>query len=200
MATDRTLSRFSKEHLRYEIGMLFETGHRLETVGPRLDDVTRNAYIESFTTHLRTVTSFLYDSKKWEDDVISDHYVVDVAAWHKARGKRPKALQRSSERVGKEIGHLTLRRYRGRAPQKQWNIGRLLGQIARLLTRFAKHADSKRLHRDVKKLIDSLQGPPRHVEPEPPQPRWTANVVDPDAATPRASTGAFTITSRHITP
>jgi hypothetical protein len=157
MLTDRTLAEYSREHLKYEIEMLFRTAHRLATTGAQMDDVTRNAFIESFTIHARALGAFLYDRRKWDDDVLSEQYVTNVGAWHKARRQKPRVLRRSGERVGKEIGHLTLRRYRGAAPQKQWDIFRLCGQLTRSLKQFAKHADPQRLHRDVRALIDSLQ-------------------------------------------
>jgi hypothetical protein len=185
--------------------MLFATAHRLVTAGKQMDEVTRNAFIESFTTHVRALSSFLYDPRKWDDDVLSDQYVKDIAAWHRARRKKPKTLRRSGQRVGKEIGHLTLRRYRGTAPQKQRSIVPIVAQLTRSLKRFAEHADPKRLHGDVKGLIESLQVEQRRErprpKPEPPQRLWTADVIDPDAATWKATTDVSTIVgSRHFGP
>lgn len=156
MPTARTLSRFSGEHVLYEFRMLFATADVLTRHGQGLNALARNVFIEAFTVHLRAVVAFLYDPKSRPDDVISDEYVNDVARWHRARRGKPQKLRRAAERMNKQVGHLTRRRYRGNAPQKQWNPGRLAAQIRGKREIFSRHADPTRLHRDVRKFLEQL--------------------------------------------
>ncbi len=114
--TEQELYDYSANHLHYDLWMLGETAAAVRD--PAVVDawVLRNALIESFAIHARSLAMFLYppnapkSAKKRRDDVTSDRYVKDVRRWRQARGTIPEALKTVINRTGKEIAHLTIRR------------------------------------------------------------------------------------------
>src|SRR2546422_754426 len=92
--TDDELREFGKQHLAYEVEQLFLKGLDLvtqyEPPGTVRELTRRNALIESFAIHARTLTNFFYPQKIGDEDVICGDYIVDQMAWRKARPKIPR--------------------------------------------------------------------------------------------------------------
>jgi hypothetical protein len=153
--SDRRLSRFAGRHLAYEITMLFNTGAVLQR-GAGTQFAT-NVLVESFGLHLRTVIEFLYDYSRWDDDVGAEEYVKDEQVWRRARRGMPRRLKAAARRAGKQLHHLTLKRYRS-GKRKGWPVAALLADILPPLRTFSEHALPSRLPRRVRRLIAEVGG------------------------------------------
>jgi hypothetical protein len=175
--TDQELRDYSEDHLYYELWMWYETGSRLvhqiakDTDG---DFVLKNAFVESFAIHSRSLAAFLYDKGR-KDDVTADNYVQDVDEWWKARGPKPQAMEVAATRASKEIVHLTTKRLPPGAPDKVWDPEEIVRAFCVPLKRFAENVPDGRLSVSVTAFIRDLPSPPR----------WTTGKagVDPSAST-----------------
>jgi len=160
--TDQELHDYAADQLYYELWMLYEAAARLvHDHAVHSDWVVKNALIESFTVHARSLAIFLYpeQAKKRPDDVTSDQYVKDIGQWRKARGAIPPILRTMIQRTGKEIAHLTTKRHPPGAPQKAWDPGPIVQEFFEPLKLFADHVPTGRLGVSVSQFIASL--PPR---------------------------------------
>lgn len=153
--SDRRLARFSREHLGYELWMLGSTGRALQDGEGRDNRIVANMLVESFGMHARNIIEFLYGANRRCDDVGAEEYVTNVNAWIRARGGQPRRLQAATRRAGKQLHHLTLKRYRS-GPRKGWPVVRILMDLERPLKAFLEHAARPRLHRKVVNLIRTL--------------------------------------------
>ncbi len=191
--TDQELQDYSADHLYYEIWMLYETGARLvQDPAVHSDWVLKNALIESFTVHARSLAIFLYpeEAKKLPDDVTSDEYVKDARQWRQARRTIPPVLRTVIQRTGKEIAHLTTMRHPAGAPQKVWRPEPIVQAFFEPLQQFAAHVPAPRLDVSVRAFIANLPASgtaqPR-APPAPPAPSGGHGPVGPpytDVSTP----------------
>jgi len=157
--TDQELHDYSADHLYYELWMLYETAARLvNDPAVRTDWVLKNALIESFTIHARSLSIFLYPEQaaKHQDDVTSDEYVAEVHKWRAARSPMPPELRTTVHRTGKEIAHLTTQRHPPGAPQKVWSPEPIFRVFFEPLRQFAAHVPAGRLDGSVSAFIASL--------------------------------------------
>ncbi len=155
--SDAQLLDYSKEHVYYELWMLFETAARLKD-GSNVDDrLVKNSVIEAFTIHARTVAEFLYpdrpDAPRRPSDVTAKQYVRDVGPWVKARGPVPAVLQEVFTRTAKEIAHLTTGRHPFGAAEKSWKPDPILDALREPLSLFVAHVIPERLHVSVRTFI-----------------------------------------------
>ena len=160
---DEELHDYAADHLYYELWMLYEAATRLVNDPAVYDDwVLKNALIESFTVHARSLAIFLYpeEATKRPDDVTSDEYVKDIAEWRKVRGAIPSELKITIQRTGKEIAHLTTKRHPPGSPQKGWSPEPIFQAFIAPLKLFAARVSKERLHFSVGGFIASLPAPP----------------------------------------
>lgn len=69
-----------------------------------------NAYVESFSIHLRSLLDFFYaDSQKaHKEDVLAEHYLRDPSFWINNRPKLSDSnISQIKGRIGTEIAHLS---------------------------------------------------------------------------------------------
>jgi hypothetical protein len=111
----------ASQHLAYEVDMLAGLARELETVA-QSPGVLRNALLESFTVHARTLLQFFYPTSPRAHDVLSNDYFDDVVAWRKTLGRQPKPLGQIGSRVAAEIVHLTYTRIALLPEARDWNI------------------------------------------------------------------------------
>lgn len=157
--TDQEVHDYAADHLYYELWMLYETAARLvHDQAVRGDWVVKNALIESFTVHARSLAIFLYpeEARKWPHDVTSDEYMKDVQQWKEARGAIPLELRTTIQRTGKEIAHLTTHRHPPGSPQKAWSPEPIVRAFFPPLKTFAAHVQAGRLDVSVSHFIASL--------------------------------------------
>lgn len=161
--TDQELHEFAADNLYYDLWMLYETGTRLVHDPDVHDDwVVKNAVIESFAIHARSLTIFLYpeSSPKRADDVNSFEYVRDVQQWTQARGDIPPELTLVKRRTAKEIAHLTTGRHPPGSPQKVWSPESIARAFFEPLRLFHAHVPSSRLDAGVHAFIANFAASP----------------------------------------
>lgn len=154
--TGLQLIAFSALHLHYEIDML---GRIARGVPPLREQpiyaVDRNVLVESYAIHLRNLVHFLYSDPKG-DDVCAVHYVRDPVKWRVARGPIPPVLAQARERTGKQIAHLTARRYEDETTEKTWHPETEVPAVKESLKRFIEHADPTKLAVGVAARVKAL--------------------------------------------
>jgi hypothetical protein len=160
--TEKELRDYSKDHLHYEVSMLYSTAHAL-LHDPKLDEdaVAMNAFVESFATHARVLAVFLHPeaAKEFKTDVTSEDYVSDVAAWRIARGTVPVELKTVIERTAKQIAHLTMQREPRGSSLKVWRPEPILRAFENRLALFLAHANASRLDPEFTTLAHSKLAP-----------------------------------------
>lgn len=105
-------------HLHYEFWMLISTAHALAS-GVAAEDCLRNALLESFVIHLRTLSDFLYAESKKHDDVLAGDFFVS-GEWLNLRPAESDLLKKARLRAHKEIAHLTYERLNVTPERKPW--------------------------------------------------------------------------------
>jgi hypothetical protein len=161
MKSVERLRQYSVEHLRYEIQMMQETALRLlRNPELRRDPVLKNAVVESCVVHARSLTAFIYPDNACTDDITSDDYVADQAAWAATRGATPPAvLVTLNVRTAKEVAHLTTKRLPADDPAKRWLLQEIIEDLHVLLKKFVTHAAPDRLDPAVAQFIAGLEPP-----------------------------------------
>ena len=164
--TDQELKDYSADHLYYELWMLYETATLLvhSLGGAEVNFVIRNAVLESFAVHARSLAGFLYHESKRDDDVTAEDYVENLEAWRVARGQMPNELDVTVFRTGKEVAHLTTKRYPPGSSQKVWSLKDIFRAFIQPLKLFVTHALPGRLDVSVIAFIGSLPSPRQAAE------------------------------------
>ena len=119
--------------------MFLSTGEILRNWNIRTP-AEKNALIESFAIHLRTLIAFLYGTKKYASDVVAADFFYKPGEWSKVRSPISASLKQARTRASQEIGHLTTKRIAGTPKQKEWAIAGLTKEILTQLKRFSKGA------------------------------------------------------------
>jgi len=134
----------ASEHLHYELGMLNSVAQAMAMnfVGA---GVLNNAMLESFTIHVRGLIFFLFPENTKLDDVLANHYVVDVAAYEAARGPKSNILKKAQSRAAKEVAHLTYERLKVTAEIKPWAFIEIATEVNRVVKIFLQYADQSKL-------------------------------------------------------
>ena len=162
---------WAHEHLVYEAGMLVHAAHRVAE--RRLSDQDRNAFIESFTTHVRCLREFLWLDRqaKYPDDARASDFCAS-GVWERERPQLPEAIaeiEGKRNRVGREIVHLTYHRLHIDAEEKDWDVSGLLREIAEALARFSELAEPERLSAETREYLAAMPEPSART-------RWRAHV------------------------
>lgn len=150
------LLRYSEEHLLYEVSMLFGLVKILSVTKKSeggLDNIEKNALLESFGIHLRNLIDFLYCTVKKQDDVVAADF-LDEGEWSRIRPEITKTLSYARTRANKEFMHLTSRRISGTPDNKQWEFRALSTEIKPALKLFVESADSGKLSPKTVSLIN----------------------------------------------
>jgi hypothetical protein len=163
--TDDRLREFATKHLDYEVGMLAglvehfrEIRAAIDAAGdgePKIpaDDVTRNAQVESFAIHARTLLEFFYRKRpnpKYPDDAFPGDFFDGPEEWKRLRPPKTASLADVEERVGTDVVHLSYARLD--RVDKTWLID-LWYDLAAVVRAFVKSASSERLPPDVRARI-----------------------------------------------
>jgi hypothetical protein len=112
-----------------------------------------NAFLESFTIHLRALIDFIWEpSNVRNDDALACDFFGSTKHWEKVRPDFPMELKPARSRTGKEIVHLTYTRMNVTPETKGWNIGDMTEAIVRVLKVFAENADRKRIGKALENL------------------------------------------------
>jgi len=104
------------------------------------DEVVRNALLESFAVHLRSLMDFLWPEKPRDDDVIVEDFFLDPGVWRKVKPAISDELQVARVRVNKEVAHLTYARLRVSPEDKKWAFVSLANEVIGVMQLFRKKA------------------------------------------------------------
>ena len=130
---------FSREHLYYEIRMLFGVARELK-------DGTSNIYIynallESFVIHASIILDFFYLPQESGDDARAVHYVKDQKKWKTALPLKQKQFSIFHQKRNKEVVHLSYKRLEVHPGQKRWYTSQIVKKIRKVVNIFLDHAD-----------------------------------------------------------
>jgi hypothetical protein len=132
--------RAASEHLHYEIEMLDYTAKALARTSV---SNLRNALLESFTIHARSLLDVFFPSGAEENDVLAEQYFDDPMTWKMARGRKPDFDVRAN--VGTQIAHLSYERL-GIGPEaKNWPVSQIHADLMRVVRAFEETAARERL-------------------------------------------------------
>jgi hypothetical protein len=151
------LSRYSCEHLTYEIKMLMAL---VNSPIPERDDESvsqwahRMAGIESFGLHLRNLIEFFYPSANGGKGRNNDVMATDFLSSQKLPLITEK-LKEARERANKELVHLTTARQFGIRATKTWRLDSL-DDLKKILSEFAEKTDGNRLSKETKDIINQF--------------------------------------------
>jgi hypothetical protein len=134
-------------HLQYEIGMLFETAHKLENCD---DVVLYNALLESYLIHARNLIFFFFEEALRDDDIVASHFVED---WNTIRGWRPPLLRKAGEEANKKVTHLTYRRL---DDTYSWDLEAITREISAVVLLFCREVDDHKITKNFKPYVTSL--------------------------------------------
>ncbi|MDZ7660929.1 hypothetical protein [Thiohalophilus sp.] len=142
--SDEVLQAFAKEHLSYEVNMLINTARVLSQ--PNNEQFVINAFLSSFTIHLRALIDFIWDpSNIKKDDAIASDFFMSKTQWEQIRPEFPLELKPTRSRTGKEIAHLTYARMDVTPDIKDWNIAEMTNAILHSLIIFTENAEKSRV-------------------------------------------------------
>jgi hypothetical protein len=141
---DSQMRAFAEKHLTYEVHMLLVTFQALSS-SSNPQHIT-NAYLESFTIHLRALIDFLWELQSpRNDDAIASDFFSSKEQWLKVQPKFPQILEPARARTGKEIVHLTYARMDVSAEAKHWQIKEMMDSILACLKIFVNNAEIRYL-------------------------------------------------------
>ena len=141
------------EHLAYELWMLRSVAGVLG-LGVFGEGQVRNALLESFSIHARTLLDFFFPAiapPPRDDDLLASDYFQSAGRWEDVRGELPRDLIDVRRRVGKEIAHLTITRLDVTPETKPWNFPAIAAALDGVFRKFLRSVDPGLLAPDVKK-------------------------------------------------
>jgi hypothetical protein len=150
------LQNFSKEHLFYDIWMLYEVTFKLSL--SISDGIIANAMVESFVIHATLILDFLFNIKDKESDSVADDYLVDPLAWRKLSSVHRKKFDFVWQRRNKEIAHLSYERLGITPQEKLWNFVAIAREISDLVDLFIDSASKDLLSVEVINLKGIYRG------------------------------------------
>jgi hypothetical protein len=103
--SDKILTDVFNEHIPYEIDMLRETYRMLET--PPTIDALKNALLEAFCVHARSLLDFFVCQRVRQNDVIASDFVPGFTPQVNDKGEPLKTIR---AKLNKQIFHLTTNR------------------------------------------------------------------------------------------
>ncbi len=131
----------ASQHVKYELDMLAATTSFLSKGPGGTDQVTWNAYLESFLLHLRNLIDFYYLSGEPKDYILAEHYVGNVTQWGVDRPKMTPLLKDAQKRVNNFANHLTYKRL---VWDKKWSFADISAHLEKLRSCFIRHLPPNR--------------------------------------------------------
>ncbi len=120
---------------------------------------TRNALLESFTLHARSLADFFYAASPKPDDAIADDF-FDDDTWRRQRVPENRGWRRFRRRVGKEIAHLTYKRHDPYDEAATWPHGQIFLELVAVVGEFVRLVPPERLHPEFEARADEALSTP----------------------------------------
>jgi len=136
--------RAASEHLHYEVAM-FDSTARILAAGIFGAGAASNAFLESFTVHVRALLQIFFPTAPQADDVLAEDFFDEPRLWTDIRGELPDVLGAVKLRVGKEIAHLTYARLDVTPEAKVWNIVAIWSEMQGIIRKWADNVPTPRL-------------------------------------------------------
>lgn len=130
----------ARKHVCYEIWMLISTAHILASGTLGKEEVLKNAVMESFVIHTRSLLDFLYPTDRAQDTDILASDFLPPGQWDDERPDKSQLLATAQRRANKEIAHLTYDRLDVTAETKPWKFVEISHEVERVFTVFRKLA------------------------------------------------------------
>ncbi len=137
------LRAFAKEHLYYEISMLYYDYDQLKVTSNR--DFLFSALLESLIIHTTVLLDFFYKPQMKADDAKAIHYMKDIAAWKKVLPNLDPYFRKFYTRRSKEVVHLSYRRLDVSQEEKSWQGDKTTQNLKETINIFLHNADPGRL-------------------------------------------------------
>ena len=150
-------------HLLYEIEMLADLVEAMGAVDTGFTTTgsewaVRNALLESFTIHARSLVGFFYPRRPQPDDAIAEDF-FDDDTWSRRGAPENPSWSRVRRRVGKEIAHLTYQRHNPYEDAATWPHGKIFLELAAVVGDFVRLVPQERLHPDfTQRVTEALPG------------------------------------------
>jgi hypothetical protein len=142
--TNEELTKYSGEHLLYEITMFWWLSGAIWYT----DGYMHDALLESWVGHLRNLINFLCRPRQ-QDDVIAADFFDNPGAWPQSESDK---LKTARVRADKELSHITGKRKYTSDKDKGWDVAGLFHEIEGIAKKFAATASEVKLHPDVRLL------------------------------------------------
>lgn len=150
MKTKKELNEISK-HLYYEFSMF--TALTNEMIKGYPAGLINNSLLQSFLTHVRNLTDFLYPKENsGNDDVIAKHFFENPEDWLKVCPAITPLLREAKRRANKELAHLTYSRLRVSPEQKTWAFANIAIDMVNCFDVFMTNVSRDLLHSDWDKF------------------------------------------------
>ena len=151
-----------EHHLYYELSMLLGTSRILVsdyfqlTASPTL----KNAVLESFLVHLRSLKDFLWDKdkKRKNDDIVADHFGQNCSRRNtKCQDKLGgKSIDEIDTAINKQISHLTESRTNSLQGKNQWQIREIACDLAQYFDEFLKNVEVEKMNEEYASGLQKL--------------------------------------------
>lgn len=117
----------------------------------------KNALVESFTVHARSLHHFFHSSNASKDDVLAEHF---IPGWATTVIPWPTTLDEMKFRVNKQIAHLTYSRLEFSAAEAIWPGDAIVHELEVRIIRFTQLVRRELLHEDWFTMCPPLRGVP----------------------------------------
>ena len=148
------LVEFSKEHLFYEIEMLYGVAKQLQAVSKKgaKNVYIYNALLESFIIHASVILDFFYKMPMNPDEAKATHYIFNMDSWKKILPVYDKNFIKFNKKRNRDVMHLNYSRLEVPVYDKKWNSTLLVKDIKKIINLFLDHADPEIIHPSLYKL------------------------------------------------
>ena len=135
---------FSKEHLYYEIDMLYGSVKTL--VDGVENPYIYNALLEAFVLHTSIILDFFYKPQIKRDDARAIHYISDRKSWAGALPPYDRHFRKFSQKRNKDVAHLSYKRLDVPQEGRSWGAVKIVKEIQKIVDTFLDKADPKLIH------------------------------------------------------
>lgn len=143
---------FSREHLYYEIDMLYGVSKVLWR-GVK-DPYLYNALLESLVIHASIIVDFFYKPAMKPDDAKAAHYMSDIKKWKEVLPPVNRHFRQFNKKRNKRVVHLSYNRLEVKPEDRKWDSPILTREIKKIVDLFLAHADPQRIDPQMYKLKD----------------------------------------------
>lgn len=152
-------------HVYYEIGMLLMTLKELLTTyrplekvkGGTIEELRKNAFLESCLIHVRILANFLYGSCRTDDITAGDFFTSnkDYPLDKNSFCINGQDYDKFIEEINKQIAHVTLHRTQINQIKRDWPLGPIRTKLCEDLSQWINKADKidNRIKGDIQALL-----------------------------------------------